>query len=215
MADVTLRFLQYRACARLRWPCRSPGSLPWRAGLDRERPGTGQSGARACRHAGLRTSRRDRGLGSQAPLEPRLPPRWRHARHRARRHGRLVTPDGRVSDPLAGTPPSPTSTRAVCCDIASTRNSGNPPRSKWAYGQERGGGSGWCRAGGAGPGAEAFATQQVIFRQIAPALSGGPHFGSRSSSIPTGVFINAGDRGSTFRNRQSGQQYRRRSCASS
>jgi len=110
---------------------------------------------------------------------------------------RLVTPDGRVSDPLAGTPPVADINQGGMLDIALDPDFAENRRVYMAYAEERGGGIGLSVARAAlDREAEAFATPQVIFRQM-PALSGGRHFGSRLVFHPDGtLFITAGDRGS-------------------
>ena len=183
---LTLRFLQYRRCARLRWPCSFAGPLPWGpalTGAPRHRP----TGARACRTQDYETSRSRPWPRSHAPLEPRLLPDG--AMLVTERVGtvRLVTPDGRVSDPLAGTPPVGRHQPGRYARHRLDPDCGKPPRLTWLIAEERGGGIGLSvRAGGADREAEAFATPQVISVQIR-LLSGGVIFPVRgSSSIPTG-----------------------------
>ncbi len=110
---------------------------------------------------------------------------------------RLVSADGRVSDPLAGTPPVADINQGGMLDIALDPDFAENRRVYMAYAEERDGGIGLSVARAVfDREAGAFGTLQVIFRQM-PAVSGGRHFGSRLVFHPDGtLFITAGDRGS-------------------
>lgn len=110
---------------------------------------------------------------------------------------RLVTADGRVSDPLAGTPQVADINQGGMLDIALDPNFAENRRVYMAFAEDRGDGIGLSVARAALDREDgAFGTPQVIFRQM-PAVSGGRHFGSRLVFHPDGtLFITAGDRGS-------------------
>jgi len=109
---------------------------------------------------------------------------------------RLVTPDGRVSGPLAGTPPVAAEGQAGMLDIALDPDFEANGLVYMAYAEERDGGIGLTVARAVfDREAEAFAEPEVIFRQN-PAVSGGRHLGSRLVFHPDGtLFVTAGDRG--------------------
>ena len=109
---------------------------------------------------------------------------------------RLVTPDGRVSGPLAGTPPVAAEGQAGMLDIALDPDFEANGLVYMAYAEEREGGIGLSVARAVfNREAGAFATPEVIFRQM-PAVSGGRHLGARLAFHPDGtLFVTAGDRG--------------------
>ena len=109
---------------------------------------------------------------------------------------RLVTADGRVSDPLAGTPPVAAVNQGGMLDIALDPDFEANGLVYMAYAEERDGGIGLSVARAVfDREAEAFAEPEVIFRQL-PAVSGGRHLGARLVFHPDGtLFVTAGDRG--------------------
>ncbi|MCC5977525.1 MAG: PQQ-dependent sugar dehydrogenase [Salinarimonas sp.] len=109
---------------------------------------------------------------------------------------RLVTRDGRVSDPLAGTPPVAAVNQAGMLDIALDPDFDENGLVYMAYAEERDGGIALSVARAAfDREAGAFAEPDVIFRQL-PAVSGGRHLGARLAFHPDGtLFVTAGDRG--------------------
>ena len=110
---------------------------------------------------------------------------------------RLVTPGGRVSDPLAGAPSVADINQGGMLDIALDPDFAENRLVYMAYAEERDDGIGLGVARAVfDREAEAFETPEVIFRQM-PVVSGGRHFGSRLVFHPEGtLFITAGDRGS-------------------
>jgi glucose/arabinose dehydrogenase len=109
---------------------------------------------------------------------------------------RLVTADGRVSDPLAGTPPVAAVNQGGMLDIALDPDFEANGLVYMAYAEERDGGIALSVARAVfDREAEAFDAPEVIFRQL-PAVSGGRHLGARLVFHPDGtLFITAGDRG--------------------
>ncbi len=109
---------------------------------------------------------------------------------------RLVTRDGRVSDPLGGTPSVAAVNQAGMLDIALDPDFKENGLVYMAFAEERDGGIALSVARATfDREAQAFAAMQVIFRQH-PAVSGGRHLGSRLVFHPDGtLFITAGDRG--------------------
>ncbi len=107
---------------------------------------------------------------------------------------RIITPDGRVSDPVAGVPAVFTHQQGGLLDVALDPDFDNNRLIYLSYAEPEG-----SKASTAVARAELINNRleklQVIFRQL-PKTDGGVHFGSRLVFAPDGnLFITLGDRG--------------------